>query len=126
MRFAKLSFVTAGVWGLLSLTPLLFAFDAIGMRSPPPITHPEYYYGFLGVALAWQIAFFVIARDPQRYRLMMLPAMVEKFGYAFSCLVLLAQHRVTGATALFGGIDCLLGVAFLQAWRVTTPSSGVR
>ena len=36
------------------------------------------YYGFVGVTLAWQVAFLVIASDPVRYRTFMLTAMLEK------------------------------------------------
>jgi hypothetical protein len=32
------------------------------------------------VALAWQVAFLIIARDVQRYRLFMLPAILEKLS----------------------------------------------
>ena len=68
MTFARLVFRIAGVWGLLLLAPLYFMFDLIGRQDPPPITHPAFYYGFAGVALAWQIAFFIIAHDPVRFR----------------------------------------------------------
>lgn len=44
------------------------------------ITRPGFYYGFVGLGLAWQIAFLVIAQDPVKYRLMMIPSMVEKFS----------------------------------------------
>ena len=30
MKFAKMVFVAAGVWGIVILTPLYFLFDAIG------------------------------------------------------------------------------------------------
>jgi hypothetical protein len=126
MRLARKIFLVAGWWGILSLLPLLFAFDAIGSKSPPPITHPEYYFGFLSVALAWQVGFLVMARDPVRYRALMVPAMLEKFGYALACLVLLLQHRASGATAAFGGIDCLFGFAFVLAFRATTAASAGR
>jgi hypothetical protein len=81
MKFAKILFLIAGIWGVLVLTPLYFMFDLIGRQDPPAITHPAFYYGFVGVGLAWQIAFFVIARDPIRLRPMMIPAVIEKFTY---------------------------------------------
>jgi len=40
-RFARVVFTIAGFWGFLIMTPLYFAFDAIGRSYPPPITHPE-------------------------------------------------------------------------------------
>ena len=66
-------------------------FDVIGRQDPPAITHPGFYYGFVSVGLAWQVAFIVIARDPVRFRTMMIPAMLEKFGYGASFLVLYLQ-----------------------------------
>ena len=60
MRFAKYTFLVAGVYGLLALAPQYFLERLNGEMYPPPINHPEYYYGFVGVALAWQIAFLVI------------------------------------------------------------------
>src|SRR5712691_7809563 len=78
MRFARRVFVTAGIWGLLVVPPLYFLFDTIGRQNPPAITHPEYYYGFTSVTLAWQFAFFVIASDPARFRPLMPPAIAEK------------------------------------------------
>ncbi len=126
MRFSRVWFSIAGWWGIVSLTPLLFFYDLIGSKNPPPITHPEYYYGFLCVALAWQIAFLLIAREPVKYRIMMLPAMVEKFSYALGCFVLAAKHMAAGATAVFGGLDFLFGVGFFIAWRATKASRSVQ
>src|ERR1700675_784359 len=88
MKVAKIVFWIAGIWGVLVLTPLYFLFDVIGRQDPPAITHPGFYYGFISVGLAWQVAFLVIARDPVRFRLMIIPAVIEKFGYGASLLVL--------------------------------------
>src|SRR4051812_27729273 len=68
MRFARVTFFFAGAWGVLVLVPLYFALDLIGKKNPPAVTHSEFYYGFIGVAVAWQVAFFVIGRDPIRFR----------------------------------------------------------
>jgi hypothetical protein len=59
MKFAKIVFWGAGIWGVLVLTPLYFMYDLIGRQEPPPITHPGFYYGFAGVALAWQFSGFL-------------------------------------------------------------------
>jgi hypothetical protein len=80
MKFAKIVFLVAGIWGVLLLAPLYFLFDMIGTRDPPPITHPAFFYGFAGLGLAWQVAFFVIARDPLRFRPIMIPSILEKLG----------------------------------------------
>ncbi len=60
MRFAKVVFLIAGIWGVLVLTPLYFMFDLISRKDPPAITHPGFFYGFVGVGLAWQIAFLIM------------------------------------------------------------------
>jgi len=54
MRFAKWVFLLAGVSGLLVVAPPYFLEGKMGELDPPPVNHPEYYYGFLGVTLAWQ------------------------------------------------------------------------
>jgi hypothetical protein len=116
MKFAKIVFWIAGIWGILVLTPLFFMFDVIGRQDPPAITHPGFYYGFISVGLAWQVAFLVIARDPVRFRLMMIPSVLEKFGYGVSLLVLYLQRRLHPSDVVFGGVDVLLGVLFLVAF----------
>jgi hypothetical protein len=116
MKFAKVVFWIAGAWGILILTPLYFMFDVIGRQDPPPITHPGFYYGFLSAGLAWQVAFFFIASDPVRFRLLMIPSMLEKFAYGASLTVLYAQHRLHLSDLTFGGVDVLFGVLFLLAF----------
>lgn len=121
MKFARILFYIAFVWGILILTPLYFMFDMIGRQDPPPITHPAFYYGFASVALAFQFTFFVIARDPVRFRLMMLPSVLEKFGYGAALTVLYLQHRLHASDLTFGAIDLLLGILFLVAFFKIAP-----
>jgi hypothetical protein len=121
MRFAKVVFWVAGAWGILVLTPLYFIFDMIGRNQPPAITHPGFYYGFAGVALAWQFAFFVIATDPVRYRPLMIPSVIEKFAYGVAVIVLFVQKRISGGDLIFSGADLLLGVLFVMAFLKTPP-----
>lgn len=121
MKFAKVVFRIAGIWGLLVVSPLYFMFDLIGRKDPPPITHPGFFYGFVGAALAWQIAFFLIAMDPGRHRAFMLPSIVEKFTYGIAVAVLVSQGRRHPADLLLGCIDLLLGVLFVAAYFRTQP-----
>lgn len=116
MKFAKVVFWVSAVWGILILTPLYFMFDVIGRQDPPAITHPGFYYGFATVGLAWQVAFIVIARDPVRFRTMMIPAMLEKFGYGATFLALYLQGRLHASDLVFAGVDVLFGVLFLLAF----------
>jgi hypothetical protein len=126
MKLARGVFLIGGIWGLVVLAPFYLRFDAIGRATPPAITHPEFYYGFLSVALAWQLAFLVIAADPIRFRPMMAVAMVEKFGYVASIAVLYARGQVAWGDFTLGAIaDLVLGSLFLAAFvttRVARPA----
>lgn len=121
MKFAKIVFRVAAVWGVLIITPLYFMFGLIGRQDPPPITHPAFFYGFVGLALAWQIAFFFIASDPVRYRPLMIPSMFEKFSYAAAVILLVSEGRTRPSDLVFAGTDLLLGVLFVVAY-LKTPS----
>ena len=55
MIFAKRVFFIAAVLGVIVLAPQYFMEAKVGRDFPPPITHPEHFYGFIGVALAWQM-----------------------------------------------------------------------
>jgi hypothetical protein len=81
MRFARLTFLLGGIWGLIVMTPLYFMFDTIGRQYPPPITHPDMYYGFVSVTWVWQIAYLVISTDPVRFRPFMLVGILAKSLY---------------------------------------------
>ena len=116
MKFAKIVFWIAGVWGVLTLTPLYFMFNTIGSQDPPPITHPGFYYGFVGAGFAWQITFLIIAVDPTRFRPIIPAAVVEKFTYAAAMIALFFLGRVHPADLVFAGADLLLGVLFMVAF----------
>lgn len=123
MKFAKIVFLIAGIYGVLVITPLYFIFDQIGQQDPPPITHPGFFYGFVGAALAWQIAFLVIAADPVRFRPMMIPSIVEKVTYGVAIIVLYMQQRVHPADLGFAGADLLLAVLFAVSFLRTRALS---
>ena len=123
MKFAKIVFRAAAIWGVLVITPLYFMFDVIGRKDPPPITHPAFFYGFVGAALAWQIAFFFIASDPVRFRPLMIPSMFEKFSYSAAVIILVLQSRMRSSDLLFGGADMLLGVLFVIAYFKARPAT---
>ena len=119
MKFAKVVFWVAGIWGLLVVTPLYFLFDVIGRQDPPTITHPGFYYGFAGCALAWQIAFLFIGREPARLRPMMIPSVVEKFTFGVAVVALVINGRMHGTDLVFAGTDLTLGVLFVAAYLMT-------
>ncbi len=112
-------FQVAASYGVIVLLPLYFTVDKMGRDYPPAITHVEFLYGFAGVALAWQVMFFIIARDPQRYRLAMLPGILEKLFWGVTVLLLFLQDRVPGTLMIFGAIDLALAASFIWAFLVT-------
>jgi hypothetical protein len=119
MNSARWTFRLAGIYGLLVLTPQLFLESQVGRDYPPPITHPEYFYGFCGLALVWQVAFLVIGQDPVRYRPMMLPAILEKVSFGVVTIALFAGGRLPGVVFAFGMIDLSLAIAFAIAFAKT-------
>jgi hypothetical protein len=119
-KFAKYVFLIAGIYGLVVTVPLFFGEGFIDTASPPAITHPEYFYGFASVTLAWQVLFLLLAREPLRYRPLMLVAVLEKVtGVVFIFLVLLHRSPVS---MLIGIVDVVLGFFFLVAYYRTEPS----
>jgi hypothetical protein len=125
VKFARIVFLVAGIWGLLILPPFYFSFERFGRESPPPITHPEFFYGFVGVALAWQFVFLLIAKDPVRYRPIVPAAMFEKFSFAIAVLVLHLQGRLSGNQIALGATaDTLLGIFFVAAYFKTSGIDG--
>jgi hypothetical protein len=119
MTFAKRVFLIAGIYGLIVLLPQYFLIEKNGRDFPPAITHPEYYYGFVGIAVAWQIAFLILSRDPVRYRPMMIPAIVEKASFGIPAIVLFALGQLSASMLGAGIIDLVLGVLFVIAYKRT-------
>ncbi|HET8922049.1 MAG TPA: hypothetical protein VFN26_03530 [Candidatus Acidoferrum sp.] len=121
MKFAKLVFRIAGIWGLLVILPLYFMFDRISRFDPPPITHPGFFYGFVGLALSWQVGFLFISTDPVRYRPLMIPSVLEKITYSAAIIMLVLQNRARPSDLVFAATDLLLGVLFVVSY-FKTPS----
>ncbi len=122
-QFARRVFFWAGIYGLVTLLPL-YLFESAPAEYMQPVTNrPEQYYGFVGVALAWQLAFLLISRDAFRFRPMMLPAIAEKLLFGVPVLFMIAGGRVTADMLPPVLIDLVLAVLFVLAYRATT--SGV-
>jgi hypothetical protein len=122
MKFAKIIFRLAGIWGVLVLCPVYFMSDAIGRRDPPAVTHLEYYFGFLGVTLAWQLAFFIIAKDPVRFRPMIIASIAEKVFYVGSISVLYSAGLVSKAAGVTALPDLILAILFTATYGKTRPT----
>jgi hypothetical protein len=116
---ARRVFFIAGVYGILVLLPQYFMESRLGRDFPPPITHPEHYYGFLGVALAWQVLFLIMGTDPIRYRIAMVPATLEKLSFGIACVVLFVQGRLSGVFLGAGMLDLVFAALFVVSFLAT-------
>jgi hypothetical protein len=119
LKFANIVFIVAGILGILQLLPLYFLFDFVGRNTPPAMNHPEFYFGFAGVALAWQIVFLLIGSDPYRYRVFIVPSILEKASYVLALVALCAEHRIGLRSALPATWDFILGLLFIAAYAKT-------
>ena len=131
MRFARIAFIGAGIWGVVVLTPLYFLLDVTGRQYAAPTSYPHFFYGFLSVAMAWQIAFLVIGSDPVRFRPLMIVGVLEKFGHVAGVVVLFGHARVSEADLMAAVPDLLLGLLFIAAFvktrkRTVDPRSPMR
>jgi len=122
MKFARYTFLISGIYGLLVVLPQFFLESRIGQEQPPAITHPEFFYGFVCVTVAFQFVFLVIASDPARYRPLMLVSLVEKFPFVIAVAILYLQSRVGWQMVAAAFIDGFWGVMFLISYLKTSSA----
>ncbi|MBX3289267.1 MAG: hypothetical protein KF855_07960 [Acidobacteria bacterium] len=122
MKFARYTFLIAGIYGSLALLPQYFLIEKVGRDNPPAVTHSEYFYGFIGVAVAFQLVFLIIASDPVRYRLLMLASVVEKFSFAIPVAILFYVSGLSLEMFGAGMVDAILGILFFISY-LKTPSA---
>lgn len=64
----------------------------------------------------------MIARNPVRYRPLMLVSVLEKLAYGIPAIALFMQQRIKTMTLAFGCIDLVLGALFVLAFFCTPRS----
>ena len=121
MTFAKFVFIGAGIWALTVLAPLYALIDITGRRYVAPTQYPQFFYGFLAVAIAWQVAFLVVGTNPARFRTLMIPCIIEKLSYVATLILFFASDRISALDAQPAWPDGLLGLLFIVAFVVTRP-----
>lgn len=121
--FVSRVFWIAAIYGIVLIPPQFFLEAKTGRDFPPAITHPEFYYAFLGVALAWQFAFVLIARDPIRYRPMMIPGLLEKVAFGSSGVILFLLGRAAWMPLAAGIVDLVFAALMFVAYS-KTPQRG--
>lgn len=116
--FARRVFLVAGVYGIVVLAPQYF----VELGLPALMNRPEHFYGFVGVALAWQFGFLIIATDVARYRSLMLAGVLEKLSFGVPVAILYLVDRVSTGVLLAGMLDLILGALFVAAFMATEGS----
>jgi hypothetical protein len=116
MRFARYTFLAAGTIGILVLIPLYFQMEKMGVDNPPAITHPEFYFGFIGVALAFQLVFIIISTDPLKYRPLMLAAIFEKIAFVIPTFYLYSQGSPLGTIIVGALLDLMWAILFTVSY----------
>ena len=113
MVFARVVFWIAGALGIAALVPLY--------RTPG---NPMY-YGFLATLVAWQAAFFVIGWNPRQFRLLMIPAVLEKVLWMATLLHFYAKGQLPRLQLIANACTHgLLGILFIAAFfAVRSPKS---
>jgi hypothetical protein len=115
MIFARRVFLTTGIYGILILAPQFFV--------PTANPQPELYYGFLGAVLAWNLTYLLIARDPARYRPLMLLGSLGKANFAVAATVLWILGRSPAFLLVFAAIDAVFVALYVASWRRTAPAA---
>jgi hypothetical protein len=110
MRVAKWIFLVAGVLGLLTTVPLLFAEDTM------VVTQSEFYYGFVCLNICWQVLYLILSSDPLRYRPIMIAAFLAKSSGTIALTWLYLLGRVSMQWAAIGAVDGLFAVLFAIAF----------
>ena len=115
-KTAHFLFRGAAIYGLIVLLPLYFLERQVAAPAAA-LAHPEYYYGFIGAAAAWQLVYWTIGSDPVRYRPLMALGVIAKVGFWIPTFLLWLNGRTPTATFALVNVDLLLGIAFFVAWR---------
>lgn len=113
---ARWLFRGAAIYGLIVLLPLYLLEHQVAAPAAA-LAHPEYYYGFIGAAAAWQLVYWTIGGDPVRYRAFMPLGVIAKFGFWISTFLLWLNGRTPTSTFVMTNVDLLLGIGFFVAWR---------
>jgi len=121
MKFARYTFLAGGIYGVIVLVPQYFLLERNGRDFPPAITHPEYYYGFVGVALVFQLIFFVISTNPIKYRALIGISIFEKLAFAVPAAILFFGNMLSASMFAAGMIDAVLGILFVVSFIKVKP-----
>jgi hypothetical protein len=112
----------AAIYGLIILLPLYLAEKAVAAPEGL-LQHAEYYYGFVGAAVSWQLIYWTIGGDPVRFRPLMALAVIAKLSFWVPTFLLWLVGRTPTTTFALACPDLVLAIAFFAAWRATPRSA---
>jgi len=113
MKFAKWTFLIAGIIGLISTIPLAFA------EKQMLVQQPEFYYGFVFLNICFQIVYLIISSSPMRFRLIMIPSFIAKASGTITLTWLFFIGKVSFQWIAVAAIDGILSILFLICFFIT-------
>lgn len=117
MTLVRWIFWSAAIFGVAVIAPLYFLEGWMSANFPPAIARPENYYGFVGIALASQFLYVLVALDPPRFRPVILVGMAGKLSFAVACTLLYLQGRVGQPVFAMSLFDYVWVGLFAFAWH---------
>ena len=119
MKLAKWTFRTAGIFGLIVMLPMLFLEKQIEQIMPPSVNHPEFFYGFVILNICWQVLYLFVAKDPARFRPIMIPSFFAKASGPVALMWLYLQGRISSQWITTTIMDGVFAILFLISFWVT-------
>lgn len=116
MAIVRWIFWAAAIFGIAVVAPLYFLEGWMGANYPPAPNRPENYYGFVGVTLATQFLYVLIALDPVRFRPVILVGIAAKLSFVGACTILYLEGRVAQPVFAMSLFDLVWAVLFAYAW----------
>jgi hypothetical protein len=118
MKLARCVFLTAGILGLLPVVPLAYAAMVNEQIMLPDVGSASlFFYGFVFQYVCWQILYIVLARDPVRYRPMMILAfLAQVIAPLYPAWLYLYGFRLWISIVV---VDLVLAMLFLVAFWLT-------
>ena len=107
MKLAKWIFLIAGIFGLVTTIPLVFAEKMMSVQQP------EFYYGFVFLDICLQVVYIIISTSPIRFRLMMIPAFLAKASGTIALTWLCLIGQVSLQWIAIGAVDGVFAILFL-------------
>jgi hypothetical protein len=113
MKLAKWIFLIAGIFGLITTIPLVFAEKMMSVQQP------EFYYGFVFLDICLQVVYIIISTSPIRFRPMMIPAILAKASGTIALTWLYFTDQVSLQWITIGAIDGVFAILFLIGYFST-------